>query len=97
MPQSAQEIFQLHRMQEYEPLLRGVWGTYVFDIEQVGCWFAAVDDGKIRIAEGKHDADCVIRCSKEDFVDIGSRKIPSYQEGGKHAVGRRLESVAKRD
>jgi hypothetical protein len=33
MPQSAQEVFQLHRMQEYGPLLSGVSGTYLFDID----------------------------------------------------------------
>src|SRR6266849_3731497 len=70
MAQSAQEIIQLHRMQEYSPLLRGVRGTYLFDIERVGCWFVAVDDGKIKITEEKREADCVIRCSEEDFVEI---------------------------
>jgi putative sterol carrier protein len=70
MPQSAQEIFELHRMQEYESLLRGVRGTYLFDIEQVGSWFVAVDDGKIKVTEGKREADCVIRCNEEDFVEI---------------------------
>jgi putative sterol carrier protein len=70
MPTSAKEIIQLHRAQEYEPLLRGVHGSYLFDIEQVGCWFVAVDDGKIRVTEGKREADCVIHCSDEDFVEI---------------------------
>lgn len=70
MPETAQEIIELHRNQEYEPLLRGVRGTYLFDIDQVGCWFVSVDDGKIKITEGKRDADCVISCSGEDFVDI---------------------------
>jgi ubiquinone biosynthesis protein UbiJ len=70
MPQSAQEIVQLRRMHEYEPLLRGVRGTYLFDIEQVGCWFVAVDDGKIKITEGRHEADCAISCSEEDFIEI---------------------------
>lgn len=70
MAQSAKEIFKLHRLQEDEPLLRGVRGTYLFDIEQVGNWFVAVDDGKIKVTEAKHEADCVIRCSEEDFVDI---------------------------
>jgi putative sterol carrier protein len=70
MPETARQIFELHRMQEYEPFLRGVRGTYLFDIEQVGSWFVAVDDGALTIDEAKHDADCVIRCSEEDFVDI---------------------------
>jgi len=70
MSQSAQEIFQLHRGDRHQPLLRGVRGTYLFDIEQVGCWFVAVDDGMVKVAEGKHEADCVIHCNEEDFIDI---------------------------
>ena len=70
MARSAKEIFKLYRLQEDEPLLRGVRGNYLFDIEQVGSWFVAVNDGKIKVDEGKHEADCVIRCSEQDFVDI---------------------------
>jgi putative sterol carrier protein len=57
-------------MQAYEPLLRGVRGTYIFDIDKVGCWFVDVDDGKINMTEGRREADCEIRCSEQDFVDI---------------------------
>src|SRR6185437_12770026 len=42
VPQTAHEVFSVHRMQKYEPHLRGVHGTYLFDIEKVGCWFVAV-------------------------------------------------------
>lgn len=70
MPQRAQEIFQLHRAEHYQPLLRGVRGTYLFDIEHVGFWFVAVDDGMVKVAEGRQEADCVIRCSEGDFIDI---------------------------
>jgi hypothetical protein len=55
MPQTAQEVFNLHRMQKYEPVLRGVDGTYLFDIDKVGRWFLAVDDGAISIEETKRE------------------------------------------
>jgi ubiquinone biosynthesis protein UbiJ len=70
MPQTARETFELYRTKKYEPFLRGVRGTYLFDIEQVGSWFVAVDNGALTIDEAEHDADCVIRCSEQDFVDI---------------------------
>src|SRR5215472_2361036 len=70
MPHTAQEVFSVHRTQKYEPLMRGVHGTYLFDIDKVGCWFVAVDDGAIRIEETEHDADCTISCNEQDFVDI---------------------------
>jgi len=84
MPQSAQEVFNLHRMQDYEPVLRGVHGTYLFDIDKVGCWFLAVDDGAIHVEETKRDADCTIGCDEPDFVDIveGRRQlITSHMQG----------------
>jgi len=70
MPQTAQEVFNVHRMQKYEPVLRGVHGTYLFDIDKVGCWFVAVDDGVVNIEETKREADCTISCDERDFVDI---------------------------
>src|SRR5262249_33792166 len=41
-PQTAQEVFNVHRMQKFAPVLRGVHGTYLFDIDKVGSWFVAV-------------------------------------------------------
>jgi hypothetical protein len=84
MPPTAQEVFNLHRMQKYEPVLRGVHGTYLFDINKVGCWFVAVDDGAIDVEERKRDADCTISCDEGDFVDIveGRRHLlTSYMQG----------------
>jgi len=67
---TAHEVFQQHKSQEYEPLLRGVTGTYLFEIERAGSWFISVRDGAIRIEETRHDADCTISCNEPDFVDI---------------------------
>jgi arylformamidase len=67
---TAREVFQQHRVQEYEPLLRGVTGTYLFEIEGVGYWFLSVRDGAIRIEEVQHHADCTITCNEPDFIDI---------------------------
>ena len=36
MPETAQEVFSLHRMQKHEPVLRGIHGTYLFDIDSAG-------------------------------------------------------------
>jgi arylformamidase len=83
-PQTAQEVFTVHRMQKYEPVLRGVRGTYLFDIDKVGSWFVAVDDGAINIQESRLDADCTISCEERDFVDIieGRRNlITAHMQG----------------
>jgi arylformamidase len=70
LPETAQEVFSVHRLQRYEPFLRGVHGTYLFDIDKVGCWFVAVDDGAVNIDETRRDADCTISCDERDFVEI---------------------------
>ena len=77
MSETAQGIFNRKRMQKYEPVLRGVHGTYLFDIDKVGSWFVAVDDGALHIEEKKRDADCTISCDEADFVDIveGRRQL----------------------
>lgn len=84
MARTAQEVFNLRRMQTYEPILRGVHGTYLFDIDKVGSWFVAVADGTLRVEEKKHDADCTIICDERDFVDIveGRRQLlTAYMQG----------------
>ena len=84
MAETAQEVFNLHRMQQYEPVLRGVHGTYLFDIEKVGSWFVAVDDGAIHVEETKRDSDCTISCDEPDFIDIveGRRQlITAHMQG----------------
>lgn len=67
---TAHEVFERRKAQEYEPLLRGVNGTYLFEIEKAGYWFISVRDGAIKIEEVKHGADCTIRCDEPDFIDI---------------------------
>ena len=67
---TAHEVFQRYQSQKYEPLLRGVTGTYLFEIEHAGYWFISVRDGAISLEEVRHDADCTIRCNEPDFIDI---------------------------
>jgi len=67
---TAHEVFQLHKLQKFEPLLKGVRGTYLFEIERVGYWFISVRDGAISIEEVRRDADCTIGCDEADFIDI---------------------------
>ena len=70
MTQRARELLQRYRARHYEPFLRGVRGSYLFEIEQVGTWWLSVDDGSIAFDEQRRDADCVIHCSEADFIDI---------------------------
>jgi putative sterol carrier protein len=48
----------------------GMHNTYVFDVEGVGQWTVAVDDGTVNVSEGAGAADCTIRASEETLVKI---------------------------
>ena len=89
-PQTAKEIFELHTLQQREPSLRGVHGTYLFDIEGVGGWFVKVNDGAIEVENAMRDADCSIQCNEEDFVSIvlGRRNlVTAVLQGRVHVEG----------
>lgn len=82
---TAHEVFQQHRLQKHEPLLRGVTGTYLFEIERVGYWFISVRDGEIGLEEARRDADCTISCNEADFIDIveGRRNLLTARMQGR--------------
>ena len=67
---TAHEVFEHYKNQKYAPLLRGVTGTYLFEIEGAGYWFLSVRGSAISIEEARHDADCTISCDESDFIDI---------------------------
>ena len=43
----------------------GMQNTYVFDVDGVGQWTVAVDDGSVSVTEGAGEADCTISASEE--------------------------------
>jgi putative sterol carrier protein len=48
----------------------GMQNTYVFDVDGVGQWTVAVEDGKVSVTEGAGEADCTIAASEETLVKI---------------------------
>jgi len=69
---TAQEFFaQLPDKADPEKTA-GMTNTYVFDVEEVGQWTVAVDDGIVTVTEGAAEADCTITASEETLVKIAS-------------------------
>jgi predicted lipid carrier protein YhbT len=59
-----------------DPRLRGIRGTFRFDVRDVGSWFVAIDDGRVAIRQDpRSDAECVIEGSEEDLVAILNGKL----------------------
>lgn len=50
----------------------GMQNTYVFDVDGVGQWTVAVDDGTVSVSEGAGEADCTISASEETLLKIAS-------------------------
>jgi putative sterol carrier protein len=48
----------------------GMTGRYVFDVEGVGQWTVAVDDGAVSVSEGTGEADCTITASEKTLTKI---------------------------
>jgi len=68
MAMSVQEIIQ--RIRPYNPALRGVHGTFRFEIENTGVFRVIVDDGNVRAVEGTGPADVVLGCNESDLMDL---------------------------
>ena len=59
-----------------DPRLRGIRGTFRFDVREVGSWFVAIDDGRVTIRQDpRSEAECVIEGSEEDLVAILDGKL----------------------
>ena len=89
-PRNARELFQ--RFDEFiDPArTRGEHGTYRFEVEGVGSWHIAVDDGRVRATESDDDAACVIRIGETLLLAIarGERTAgPAYLKGGMSVEG----------
>jgi putative sterol carrier protein len=67
---SAQEFFEQLPSKVDTAKTTGMSNSYVFDIEGVGQWTVAVDDGVVSVTEGAADADCTISASEETLLKI---------------------------
>jgi putative sterol carrier protein len=67
---TAQEFFAALPEKADPEKTAGMHNTYVFDVENVGQWTVAVDDGTVSVSEGTSEADCTIRASEETLVKI---------------------------
>ena len=67
---SVQEFFEGLPERVSSDRIEGLNNTYVFDIEGVGQWTVAVDDGKVTVSEGAGEADCTLSASEDTLVKI---------------------------
>jgi putative sterol carrier protein len=72
MAERARAILAKATAEDRGPKLKGIRGSYRFDIEGGGSWHVVVDQETLRITESTADADCVVRCDEETFVRIAN-------------------------
>lgn len=95
MAKSAKELFQRFQSSQYQPSLRKIRGTYLFQVDNVGDLYVSVNDGEItaeqrKAGQGKQDADCSFQCGEQDFIDIteGRRNLlTAILQGRVHVHG----------
>jgi len=75
MPNSAREFFTALAERGFEPHLRGIRGTYRFEVQGAGDWNLTVDDGHLTVRQGKGPADCIITISEDDLVAAARGKL----------------------
>lgn len=69
---TAQEFFTQLPERADPAKTAGMHNTYVFDVQDVGQWTVAVDDGTVSVTEGAGPADCTISASEDTLVRIAS-------------------------
>jgi putative sterol carrier protein len=67
MTDTTQAFFEQLAEHRYEPLLHSISGTIRWDIEGAGSWFVGIQNGSVTVSRASTEADCVCKCSKEDF------------------------------
>jgi predicted lipid carrier protein YhbT len=69
MSDTTQAFFEQLAEHRYEPLLHSISGTFRWDIEGAGSWLVSVQNGSVTVSRTNAEtkADCVCKCSKEDF------------------------------
>ena len=87
---TAQEFFAALPEKADPAKTAGMHNTYVFDVEGVGQWTVAVDDGTVSVTEGAGEADCTIRASEETLVKIARGEAIVDVEAGHRAPPRRV-------
>ena len=65
--ESVKEFFETLPERVPQEQAAGVTNTYLFEINEVGTWLVAVDDGKVTVTEGEAEADVRIGMSEEIF------------------------------
>src|SRR5262245_23096336 len=64
------EFFSRLRSLRFPPELRDVTATYRYDVEGAGQWRVLVKGGALEVLEGPGEADCIVSCTAQDFIDL---------------------------
>ena len=72
MAKTLREYFQPGPGPHEQPALKGVTGTYRFDVEGQGSVRIEVRDGTVTISESTAPADCVIHADASDLPRIAA-------------------------
>ena len=70
MAATAQEFFDELPGKADPGRLAGISSTYLFEIEGAETWLVAVDNGKVTVSAGEHEADATLITNEKTFLEI---------------------------
>jgi hypothetical protein len=82
---SIRPMFEREAALGRDPRLRGIRGTFRFDVPGVGSWHVAIDDGRVTIHEDPTaEAECIIEGTEAELVAIlkgEQRALIAFMQG----------------
>ena len=79
--ESVKEFFETLPSRVPPEKAAGMKNTYLFEIDKVGTWLVAVDDGKVAVTEGEGQADVRFKMSEQTL-----RKLVAGEQNPATAV-----------
>jgi glycogen debranching enzyme/putative sterol carrier protein len=70
VPTNARDFFKTAESHFMPDRARGTQATFRIDIEEVGSWVIAVDDGELDVRESTEEADYVMQATEDVFMKI---------------------------
>ena len=75
MADTAREFFETLPSRVDPAQTAGLTSSYLFDIEGVGWWRIAVDDGDLTVTEGESEAEVTLTVSEQNLLKMHHRKL----------------------
>ena len=101
LARQVRERIESIKTRPLNPIFKHEKGSYLFDVEGVGAWKVALDQGKKTVTEGATEADCIIHSDADLFLKVAGGEqnlLTAFMQGrleieGDMALAQKLNSI----